>query len=77
MAAYLANMRLCSVTGNVLVSRGRQGEEGGSLFVDAEPWDDKRYRVAVTGNVLVGKSRVPPRPGVPAPMNDWLRFNAT
>jgi hypothetical protein len=66
-----------TLTGNVFANDtpGQKGEQLQSLHVQGFGPDEGQL-IAVTGNVFVGTTKLPNHNRAPAPMNNWLYFNA-
>jgi hypothetical protein len=84
-AALMTMMRgtPCSITGNIIINRGvglllPQGSEAPSLWLVIQLSNAGTEQLAVTGNVLQGKSDLAlmHRSGVQPPLETWSPFNA-
>ena len=63
----------CTVTGNIVNNEAGNGKTDLSLVLVSRPIDDVRP-VAVTGNVFVGRPKLPLR-NLPAPFETWDNLN--
>jgi hypothetical protein len=73
-AVSITLIERCTVTGN-LIANEATGEQRHSLRLIPYPSQEKRPLVAVTGNVLLGRSSLPPRNQYSDPLNRWDVFN--
>jgi hypothetical protein len=73
-AVSISLVERCTVTGNIVANEATD-ERGRSLQLVPGPSRGKTPLVAVTGNVLLGSSSLPPRNKYSDPLNRWDVFN--
>lgn len=68
----------CAVTGNIIANEQSSGKDlqAASLALFPLTSTTSATSIAITGNVFKGPAHLPPRSGVPSPMDNWHYFNA-
>jgi len=75
-SALVALVENSTVTGNVVQNLDATTTPPAHSLIVLPAYARAVAGAAVTGNVFQAAVTLPPRPGIPAPMNDWGNFNA-